>query len=704
MGTLAVTFVLLSAAIAAAVTTTTVPLTASPGPMAVDSSRGRVYALIGSNQLATIDEASNSQVATVSVGADPDGVGVDETQNKVFVANRQDNTVSVVDASTESVVATLPVGSQPEGIGVDPGTARAYVANWNSATVSIIDTSSNAIVSTLAAGSNPARIVVDPTIHRAFVGDDGDRTILVIDTTTDQAIDHVQVADGVGDIAVNPLKNRLYVRGLSQLTIFDTTNDGILSTSPLPSSGWNLVDNPTSGRLWMVTVNNPTPCSGGPGQCVAAFDDSTGALDTLINIANAEGPIAVDPVRNTVWQGTPGAALVGFQDVGPFPPTPPQNVQASFDASTSQITIHWSPPAGDGGAPITNYQVGFYSSDQPSKTVSVPASTTTYTDAIQGSCSQTHVYVVAVNAGGWSGASSYSLAAAQLPSQPTGLQAFPLSGRVRLNWTAPAQAGSCPIIGYKVWTATNSGPRTLLANTGSTSPGFEDTRAHDSGTTYDYWVTATNAAGDGQLSDELAFTYPNRPSPPLSLVASTGPDRGQISLSWTPPVDTGGLPILQYNVYRGTTSGGEASSIYRIVPSGTSFVDYGLPDGASYYYVVTALTAAGEGARSIEAKGTTPVLPSAPTNVTASPGPSVGQIALHWSPPVNNGGVSISGYRIYRNGSFVIQVTGTQWTDSKLQLLTSYHYTITAVNAAGEGPASAPVCARAFPWNGKLGC
>ncbi len=54
----------------------------------------------------------------------------------VYVANG--DSVSVISGATNTVVATVTVGSAPYGVGVDARTNMVYVANRFSNTVSVI--------------------------------------------------------------------------------------------------------------------------------------------------------------------------------------------------------------------------------------------------------------------------------------------------------------------------------------------------------------------------------------------------------------------------------------------------------------------------------------------------------------------------------------------------------------------------------------
>ena len=100
------------------------------------------------------------------------------------------------------------------------------------------------------------------------------------------------------------------------------------------------------------------------------------------------------------------------------------------------------------------------------------------------------------------------------------------------------------------------------------------------------------------------------PAVPTGLTATAG--NASVALSWTAPSGSG----LTYNVKRATVSGGPYISVGG--SSGTSYPDTGLTNGTTYYYVVTAVSSAGESGNSNEATAT-PSGPAADFTVAASP-------------------------------------------------------------------------------------
>jgi hypothetical protein len=104
------------------------------------------------------------------------------------------------------------------------------------------------------------------------------------------------------------------------------------------------------------------------------------------------------------------------------------------------------------------------------------------------------------------------------------------------------------------------------------------------------------------------------PSAPTNLVATAG--NAQVGLTWQAPASNGGSPITNYKIYRGTSSNGE--TLLATIGNVLTYTDTAVTNGATYYYQVSAVNAAGEGPRSNEASAT----PSPPTpnfGISATP-------------------------------------------------------------------------------------
>lgn len=87
------------------------------------------------------------------------------------------------------------------------------------------------------------------------------------------------------------------------------------------------------------------------------------------------------------------------------------------------------------------------------------------------------------------------------------------------------------------------------------------------------------------------------PPTPFFLVAFSG--NGSVQLRWIP--STG---ATSYNVYRGTTPGGENATPIVTGITGTTYNNTGLTNGTRYYYKVAAVNASGVSPLSWEASAT----------------------------------------------------------------------------------------------------
>ena len=183
--------------------------------------------------------------------------------------------------------------------------------------------------------------------------------------------------------------------------------------------------------------------------------------------------------------------------------------------------------------------------------------------------------------------------------------------------------------------------------------------------------------------------YPVVPSAPSNLTALAG--NSQVTLSWA--ITT---TATAYNVARSTQSGGPYTHITTVKTN--SYIDTSVTNSNTYYYVVSAVNPFGTG-------GISPQTSSFPyASVPSAPGGLNVAFGGGDFDPFSGGGIAIaswqpvpgaSGYNVYRSspGSGSTRLTaspqsGTQYTDLSVSNGTTYSYTVTAVNGAGESSQS----------------
>ena len=104
-------------------------------------------------------------IGNITVGAQPLGYAYNPNTNRIYIANYCGNdpacgttspgTVSVIDGATDTVVATITVGLQSEFDILNLKTNTLYVSNRKDSTVTVINASTNAVITTLKSGIAP---------------------------------------------------------------------------------------------------------------------------------------------------------------------------------------------------------------------------------------------------------------------------------------------------------------------------------------------------------------------------------------------------------------------------------------------------------------------------------------------------------------------------------------------------------------------
>jgi len=180
------------------------------------------------------------------------------------------------------------------------------------------------------------------------------------------------------------------------------------------------------------------------------------------------------------------------------------------------------------------------------------------------------------------------------------------------------------------------------------------------------------------------------PSVPTGLTA-TAASQTVVNLAWTASTDNTG--VNGYKVFR---NGAQIAT--SIAPS---YSDTTCSAGTAYSYTVSAYdSVANNSAQSTVANVTTPSgdtqAPSVPTNLAAT-ATSATSVNLTWTASTDN--VGVTGYKIYRGGTQVGTSATTSFSNTGLTQLTTYTYTVSAYDAAGNNSAQS-TSANATTWDG----
>ena len=451
----------------------------------------------------------------------------------------------------------------------------------------------------------------------------------------------------------------------TQVTAAGNANDTV-------TVGWT--DPASPGYPITKYTVTPSPAC---GSCTGLVVTSATATSTTISGLSVGGTYTFT-VTATNAVGTGPLSLPSNSVVVPTTPGAPTGVTATSFAN-GQSVVSWTPPGSNGGLPITGYRV----TSSSGMTCTTTGNTSCTVTGLTNGMSYTFT-VTATNAIGTGPASAASAPAtpAALPGTPTIGSATASNGSAMVTFSAPAANGGAPVTSYTV-TATDT---TTTANGGQTSTGSASpitVTGLTNGDSYTFKVAATNGAGTGPSSASSNSVTPIGPPVAPTNVAATSNANTQSVVTWAASASTGGSTITHYTV---TSNGGQTCTTAN--GTTTTCTVTGLTNGTSYTFTVTATNAVGTSAASAPSAPAIPATaPGPPTGVTAVGGYTQGTVS--WTAPASNGGAAITGYTVMSSpGAKTCTTSTTSCIVTGLTDLTSYTFTVVAINSAGTSASS----------------
>ena len=228
------------------------------------------------------------------------------------------------------------------------------------------------------------------------------------------------------------------------------------------------------------------------------------------------------------------------------------------------VVVKWTPPENDGGSPIDQYNI--FVSDSGADWSNVPSFTSnqaTYRLERLPANTMRQVYVTPINMAGEGPGSHVSdlltTSDPSAPGTPSLLRAFaPTASTVKCEWRTPSNDGGAPIVSYELVVTVTANPtiekyrRTLTSSNDQVGMVIFTRVVNNlqSGTSYTATCTSLNSAGYASATASTTFStlsISTAPSPPRDL-HSTVSANGALNISWTKPLESGGVSLNKYVV------------------------------------------------------------------------------------------------------------------------------------------------------------
>ena len=231
-----------------------------------------------------------------------------------------------------------------------------------------------------------------------------------------------------------------------------------------------------------------------------------------------------DPITSAPCKPDDGSYDDGDEPSGPAAVVPGAPLIGAVAAGNGSATVTWSPPASDGGSPVTGYWVR-----------AVDAAGATYGNLWAAAAGATSLVVsglvngrgyrfdvAAANAVGTGLASGLSAAVTPrgLAAAPTAVTAVAGNAAATVTWVRPADDGGSALTGYEVQVLRGATLQTTVRGVPATSSSTLVTGLTN-GVAYTFTVRATSVAGPGALSVPSNAVTPTVASAPPTVTQRT---------------------------------------------------------------------------------------------------------------------------------------------------------------------------------------
>ena len=292
-----------------------------------------------SDTVSVIDTATNTVVAVIPVGDQPEPVAVHWDGSRVYVGNQGSaseggGSISVIDTITNTVIDTIPEQNGVDGIAITPDGTTLYATNPGghrlppdciSDSVSVIDVATHTVKAVIEVGDHPWGLTISPDGSRVYVANAHDETLSVIDTATNQVVNTVNLGDGcdagtdhhTATPVLSPDGSMLYMIHMHSdlVSVMDTATETVIAqidgSDQCPNGsrrchGHSMAMHPNGTQLWVGYQN---------GNQVSILDTATNTWVGAVPVGTFPKGVAITPEGNRVFVTNRNSDSISVIDV-----------------------------------------------------------------------------------------------------------------------------------------------------------------------------------------------------------------------------------------------------------------------------------------------------------------------------------------------------------------------------------------------------
>src|SRR5271165_1138096 len=203
---------------------------AKPHGLAWIADTGRLYASDGSQADLKVYQGSPfKQIADVKLSDDADDMIYNAATRQLYVGHGGGSAadpghVAVIDTNSQTLIMNLPVSAHPEGLDIDERDNRIFVNIADSAEVAIIDGTTHAVSATwkLTRAKDNVPLAYDADDKLLFVACRTPGRLLMLDGASGKELADLPASGGVDDLFYDPRLHRIYlIAGSGSVDVYE---------------------------------------------------------------------------------------------------------------------------------------------------------------------------------------------------------------------------------------------------------------------------------------------------------------------------------------------------------------------------------------------------------------------------------------------------------------------------------------------------
>jgi YVTN family beta-propeller protein len=355
--------------------------------VAYDSGKGEIFATNGNGaNVSVINDTTDTIIANVTTGGNPNGVAYDSGKGEIFVANYGTNNVSVISDNNNTVVANINVGTSPTALTYDGAKGEIFVANYVSSNVSVIADSNNTVVANLSVGTAPDSMAYDMADGEIFVTNSQSNNVSVISDENNTVVANLNVGGNPSSVAYDNATNEVYVGNSysDNMSIIYGANNTVSAASVLLGTNCpaSMAYDGEDGDIFVGSS-----CYLSYTDVVSVVNTTSNNVTVMLQIGNSPSGIAFDSGNGNIYVGDWYPGTVSIISASGSTPGP---VISAFAASLNPVvmpnTTYLNVSASGGTGPLTYNYYYLPAGCNPDNTSSLscqPATTGNFTIWVQ---------------------------------------------------------------------------------------------------------------------------------------------------------------------------------------------------------------------------------------------------------------------------------------------------------------------------------